>query len=51
MSDPKKCAHDRCSCIVSDDKKYCSESCETTDKDGLNTLACDCPHAGCKGHL
>ncbi len=51
MSDPKKCAHDRCSCMVTGDAKYCSESCETNATDGVETIACDCSHPGCKGHL
>lgn len=51
MSEPKKCAHDLCSCTCTDGKKYCSETCETSALTGTATLACDCPHASCKGHL
>lgn len=43
----KKCAHELCSCTVTD-AKYCSQSCE--DNAGVTTLACDCPHTGCTGH-
>lgn len=51
MSEPKKCAHKGCTCTVGDDKKYCSQFCEDSEKDGIETLACDCPHASCGGHL
>lgn len=48
MADTKKCAHTLCSCMVTD-KKYCSQMCE--DSDGTTSLGCDCPHAGCSGHV
>lgn len=51
MPDTKKCAHDRCSCTVDKDHKYCSQACEDTAKDGLETLGCDCGHSGCQGEL
>ena len=51
MSDPKKCAHELCSCTVSGDAKYCSETCETSATTGTMTIACDRPHPGCKGHI
>ena len=51
MSDPKKCAHDRCSCTVAGEKKYCSETCETSATTGTETIGCDCPHSTCAGHL
>ncbi len=51
MSDPKKCAHTLCSCTVTGDAKYCSKSCETNTGDGIGTIACDCAHSGCAGHL
>ncbi len=51
MSDIKKCAHSRCSCTVTDSKKYCCETCETSAGTGTETIACDCPHNSCAGHL
>lgn len=47
MSTPKKCAHEACSCIAADGKKYCSETCEAA-KD-VTELACQCNHPGCSG--
>ena len=44
----KKCANSPCTCIVKD-KKYCSQYCE--DAAGTTSLACDCPDAGCGGHM
>jgi hypothetical protein len=49
MSDPKKCAHKTCTCLVSDDKKYCSEICADSTK--VTELGCDCKHPGCSGEL
>jgi hypothetical protein len=49
MSESKKCAHKSCSCIVSDDKKFCSQICE--DNVGVTTISCDCKHPGCTGEL
>jgi hypothetical protein len=49
MSEPKKCAHESCSCIVPDDKKFCSQNCE--DNVGVTTISCDCKHPGCSGEL
>jgi hypothetical protein len=45
MSDPKKCAHVPCSCMVSDGKKYCSQMCE--DSKGVASIKCDCHHPEC----
>jgi hypothetical protein len=47
MSETKKCAHALCTCLVSDDKKYCSQMCE--DSMGMTSLACDCKHPRCGG--
>jgi hypothetical protein len=47
MTDPKKCAHEACSCIAPEGKKFCSEVCESA-KDVIE-LACQCDHAACKG--
>jgi len=47
MSATKKCDHEACSCMATDGKKYCSETCEAA-KDVIE-LACQCQHAGCKG--
>ncbi len=42
----KKCAHPRCSCLVTEGK-YCSTICE--DSAGTIELGCDCPHQMCTG--
>jgi metallothionein len=44
-SEQKKCAHPACSCIVADDKKYCSNYCE--DASSEVEISCDCGHPGC----
>lgn len=49
MSDAKKCSHSTCTCLCTDGKKYCSQVCE--DAAGTQTLACDCGHPSCGGHL
>jgi len=49
MSEPKKCAHVGCSCIVADGSKYCSQICE--DSVGVTQLQCDCKHPGCSAQL
>jgi hypothetical protein len=49
MSEPKKCAHANCSCIVPEGKKFCSEICE--DSAGVTALGCDCKHPACSGEL
>ena len=46
-SDSKKCAHESCSCIPADGKKFCSTYCENA-KD-VTELGCDCGHPGCSG--
>ncbi len=46
-SEPKKCAHEACSCIAREGQKYCSTFCE--DSKGVTTLKCDCDHPKCKG--
>jgi hypothetical protein len=50
-NEPKKCAHEGCTCVCTDGKKYCSSSCEQQTKAHTISLGCDCPHPGCKGHL
>ena len=47
-STSKKCAHTPCTCTVTD-AKYCSQACE--DASGTTSLACDCGHQGCSGHV
>jgi hypothetical protein len=47
--EPKKCAHETCTCMAPADSKYCSLFCQ--DSAGLTTLKCDCGHAACAGHL
>jgi len=49
MSEPKKCAHAMCTCIVPADKKFCSQICE--DSVGMTALGCDCKHPGCGAEL
>jgi hypothetical protein len=49
MAESKKCAHENCTCICTDGKKYCSQFCE--DAKGTQTLSCDCPHAECGGKM
>ena len=51
MADTKKCAHDRCTCMVGDGSKYCCKACEDAAAAEDTTIACDCPHAGCGGKL
>ena len=46
-AESKKCAHETCSCVVTDGKKYCSTFCE--DSKGVTTLKCDCQHPACAG--
>ncbi len=48
MADDKKCAHPLCSCMVTDNE-YCSQLCK--DSASTTSLGCDCPHAGCNGHM
>ena len=49
MTDPTKCAHPACKCLVSKDSphgKYCSKHCkEAAD---LTEVHCDCKHPGCQ---
>jgi hypothetical protein len=49
MSEPKKCAHSSCTCVVTDGAKYCSQICE--DSVGVTALTCDCKHAACSSEL
>lgn len=42
-----KCKHLACSCVVEEDKKYCSEYCEDAAKAGVMEIACGCEHAAC----
>jgi hypothetical protein len=43
----KKCAHEACTCICTDGKKYCSTHCEDSRK--VTSLTCHCPHQDCGG--
>jgi hypothetical protein len=43
----KKCAHESCSCVVAEDKKFCSQICE--DSVGILSINCDCKHEACEG--
>jgi hypothetical protein len=49
MSDPNKCAHPACNCIVSAEGKYgkyCSEHCK--EAGGETEIRCDCQHGPCR---
>jgi hypothetical protein len=46
MSETKKCAHESCSCVVSEGQKFCSQICE--DSVGVASIKCDCKHPGCE---
>lgn len=49
MTDPQKCVHPACECLVSKDSpygKYCSEHCK--EAAGQTTLRCDCHHPKCR---
>ncbi len=49
MTEPKKCAHSACSCIVPSGEKYCSARCESA-ADTIE-IACTCGHPGCQGEV
>ncbi len=49
MSEAKKCAHEGCSCVCTDGKKFCSQVCQ--DSSGRIELSCNCPHPECTGKL
>lgn len=44
-TEPKKCAHPACLCMVKGDEKYCSTRCDTGG-DQIE-ISCDCGHPGC----
>jgi hypothetical protein len=49
MSDPHKCAHPACNCVVSTDAahgKYCSEYCKEAAHE--TEIRCDCQHSPCR---
>ncbi len=43
----KKCAHQKCTCIVTGERRYCSHYCEDA-ADSDPTSECTCGHPGCK---
>ncbi len=45
-SEPKKCGHASCTCMVADGKKYCCQMCEDSKK--VTDLKCDCKHPACR---
>lgn len=49
MATNDKCAHPPCTCDVEEGDKYCSVECEAMED--TPDLACECPHADCKGHI
>lgn len=48
VSDPKKCAHPVCKCVVQNDDfgDYCSTHCKGAGE--MAELRCECGHAACK---
>ena len=49
MTDPQKCAHPACACMVTKGSpygKYCSEHCK--EKGQTIELRCDCQHLQCR---
>jgi hypothetical protein len=49
MTDPTKCAHPACQCVVSKSRpygKYCSDHC--TESADTTELRCDCQHLPCR---
>ena len=48
-NEAKHCARTGCTCLVGDDKKYCSQICE--DQVGSASISCDCKHPACSGEL
>ncbi len=50
-NDDNTCAHDMCSCAVSDDEDYCSPQCEADEDQSITAIKCDCGHAGCAGEV
>ena len=46
-TDEKKCAHQKCTCMVGGKRRYCSDYCEDA-ADSDPTSECTCGHPGCK---
>jgi len=44
--DEKKCAHQKCVCMVTGEKRFCSHYCEDAN-DSDPTSECTCGHPGC----
>ena len=44
--EPKRCAHEPCSCPVPHDQEYCSESCRDAGRKEVE-ITCECGHADC----
>jgi metallothionein len=49
MTETKKCAHPACSCAVTGENTYCSQSCE--DAAEMTEISCNCGHPGCELEL
>ncbi len=45
-TDEKKCAHQKCVCMVTGEKRFCSHYCEDAN-DSDPTSECTCGHPGC----
>jgi hypothetical protein len=45
----RKCAHQTCTCMVAEPRRYCSDECEDM-ADSDPTSVCTCPCAGCKSN-
>ncbi len=48
MEDDNKCAHNACSCTVTNDEDYCSEHCEDAEDQDIIEIKCDCGHSACQ---
>ena len=45
----RKCAHQTCTCMVEEPRRYCCDDCERM-ADTDPTSPCTCDHPGCKGN-
>ena len=49
-TEPRKCAHQTCRCMVSEGKNFCGPWCEAT-KHSADGAVCDCSHPACHEKL
>jgi hypothetical protein len=45
----RKCAHQTCTCMVAEPRRYCCDECEDM-ADSDPTSVCTCPCPGCKSN-